>query len=69
MHLYRPTGDVQDLETAVDLADEAIDKLYGDRWFKGHPAKLYYESMDGVAYLLYALLGLVAHPKKLPANL
>ncbi len=26
--------------------------------FRGHPAKPYYEAMDGVGYLLYALLQL-----------
>jgi hypothetical protein len=69
LHLHHATGDEQDLETAVALADEAMDKLYENGWFKGHPAKPYYESTDGVAYLLYALVELAVFPKKLPANL
>ncbi len=69
LHLHRATGDSEDLETAVALADEAVDKLYENGWFKGHPAKPYYESTDGVAYLLYALVELASYPKELPANL
>ena len=67
--LHRATGDDADLNTAIDLADEAMDKLYINGWFRGHPAKPYYESTDGVAYLLYALLELSAHPDVLPVNL
>lgn len=67
--LHRATHDPADLETAIALADEAMDKLYTDGWFRGHPAKPYYESTDGVAYLLYALLELSAHPDKLDVNL
>jgi hypothetical protein len=69
LHLHRATGDEQELNTAVALADEAIGKLYQNGWFRGHPAKPYYESTDGVAYLLYALVELALHPKELPANL
>jgi hypothetical protein len=68
--LHRATGDDADLETAQELADEAIEKLCTeDGWFRGHPAKPYYESTDGVGYLLYALLELSAHPKRLSPNL
>jgi len=69
LHLHRATGDERELNTAVALADEAIEKLYQNGWFRGHPAKPYYESTDGVAYLLYALVELALHPKELPANL
>src|SRR5690606_5828265 len=67
--LHRATGDERELETAVQLADEAMDKLYENGWFKGHPAKPYYESTDGVAYLLYALLELARFSTVLPVNL
>ncbi len=67
--LYRATNHDADLKTAVALADEALEKLYTDGWFRGHPAKPYYESTDGVAYLLYALLELSEHPDKLAVNL
>ncbi len=67
--LHRATNDDSDLDIALALADEAMAKLYTNGWFRGHPAKPYYESTDGVAYLLYALLELSAHPAKLPVNL
>lgn len=37
-------------------ADEAIEKLHHKALFRGDSAKPYYEAMDGVGYLLYALL-------------
>ena len=40
------------------MADQAIEKLYHQGLFRGHPAKPYYEAVDGVGYLLYALLEL-----------
>jgi hypothetical protein len=67
--LYRATDDHANLINAVALADIAMAKLYTDGWFRGHPAKHYYESTDGVAYLLYALLELSTYPNKLPVNL
>ncbi len=67
--LYRATNDSEDLDLAMALADEAMAKLYTEGWFRGHPAKPYYESTDGVAYLLYALLELSVHPTKIAANL
>jgi hypothetical protein len=52
------TGDRPYLDDAKVLADTAIEKLYYKGLFRGHPAKPYYEAMDGVGYLLYALLEL-----------
>lgn len=69
LSLYRAAGNPEDFATAVALADEAMDKCYQDGWFKGHPAKPYYESTDGVAYLMYALLELAEYPKPLGVNL
>jgi hypothetical protein len=69
LSLYDVTKDPDDLSTAVSLADEAIAKLYENGWLKGHPAKPYYESTDGVAYLMYALLELSVYPQRLPVNL
>jgi len=66
LHLYVVTGEDQYLEDARSLADTAIEKLYHKGLFRGHPAKPYYEAMDGVGYLLYALLqldGVLADPK------
>ena len=56
--LYGTTGEEQYRESAVRLADEAVTKLYSNGVFRGHPAKPYYEAMDGVGYLLLALLDL-----------
>lgn len=53
---YRITGSQEDRDTALALADEAIAKLRTESgWFRGHPAKPYYESTDGVGILLNAL--------------
>ncbi|MCL4693582.1 MAG: hypothetical protein KJ060_13865, partial [Candidatus Hydrogenedentes bacterium] len=68
LHLHYATGDPAELDTATTLAHEAIDKLYVNGWFKGHPAKPYYESTDGVGLLLYALLELSEYPKRMPGN-
>lgn len=69
LHLYYAAKNPQDLTAAVSLADEAIAKLYENGWFKGHPAKPYYEATDGVGFLLYALVELSAHPRRMPPNL
>ena len=69
LRLHYAAGDPIDLVTAQVLAIEATDKLIENGWVKGHPAKPYYSSTDGVGYLLYALLELSAYPKRLPPNL
>ena len=58
LHLYVLTGESNYLASARKMADEAIANLYHKGFFRGHPAKPYYESVDGVGYLLYALLEL-----------
>ncbi len=58
LHLYVLTGERRYSDNARALADTAIEKLYHKGLFRGHPAKSYYEAMDGVGYLLYALLAL-----------
>jgi hypothetical protein len=58
LHLYVVTGERRYLDDARGLADRAIENLYHKGLFRGHPAKQYYEAMDGVGYLLYALLQL-----------
>ncbi len=58
LHLYVATGEKRYLDDARSMADTAIDKLYVNGLFRGHPAKPYYEAVDGVGYLLYALLEL-----------
>ncbi len=58
IHMYIITREKKYLEEAEALADTAIGKLYHKGLFRGHPAKPYYEAMDGVGYLMYALLEL-----------
>lgn len=58
VHLYRATGNEEYLRTAETLADETIEKLWDNGLFKGHPAKPYYDALDGVGLLLLALLDL-----------
>lgn len=69
LSLHYAAGEEEDLATARALAVEAREKLVKDGWVLGHPAKPYYESTDGVAYLLYAFLELVSYPRQLPPNL
>lgn len=58
LHLFIVTKDEQYLQEARLFADQAVAKLYYKGLFRGHPAKPYYEAVDGVGYLLYALLEL-----------
>jgi hypothetical protein len=67
--MHRATKNGKHLKTAHALASEAIEKLVENGWVKGQPAKPYYESTDGVGYLLYALFELAEHPNYLPPNL
>jgi hypothetical protein len=56
--MYALTRRGEYLASAKKFADEAIEKLYVNGMFKGHPAKPYYESIDGVGTLIYALIEL-----------
>ena len=67
--MNRVTKDADYLEIANVLARDAIDKLVENGWVKGQPAKRYYESTDGVGFLLYAFLELAEYPERLPPNL
>jgi len=58
IHLYILTAEPSHLQTARQAADDAVARLYANGLFRGHPAKPYYEAMDGVGCLLYALLEL-----------
>ena len=58
LSLGRAAGSAEDLDTARNIADDAISKLYRNGWFTGHPATPYYETIDGVPMLLTALLEL-----------
>jgi len=58
IHLYVVTKNDQYLDQARKMADIAVKKLHHKGLFRGHPAKPYYEAMDGVGYLLYGLLEL-----------
>lgn len=44
------------LEHARELAEEAIDQLWEDGMFQGYPDSHVYESVDGVGFLLLALI-------------
>lgn len=66
LHLYIATGKIKYKQHAVKMADEAIDKLYYNGFFRGHPSKNYSEAIDGIGFLLYALLQLdhvIQNPK------
>jgi len=58
VHLYRATGEEHYLSVAQSVATEAVQKLYQNGMFKGHPAKPYYEATNGVGLLLWSLLEL-----------
>jgi uncharacterized protein YyaL (SSP411 family) len=59
-HMYNATHDSSYLRIAEQVGQDAVDKLYVNGIFRGHPAKPYYESTDGVGVLLDALLDLDA---------
>jgi len=61
--LYHVTGEDDFLQRAETLAREAVDKLYVNGIFRGHPAKDYYQANDGVGYLLHAFMQLDALPE------
>ncbi|MCC6731014.1 MAG: hypothetical protein IT208_16945 [Chthonomonadales bacterium] len=63
VHLYRATSDAADLRMARTLADEALGRLQENGWVKGHAAKSYDETTDGVGVLLEALLELDSPPR------
>ena len=56
--MYNTTGESHYLQTAEEVAQDAVDKLYVNDIFRGHPAKPYYEATNGVGLLLDALLDL-----------
>ncbi|OHB49996.1 MAG: hypothetical protein A2Y10_13750 [Planctomycetes bacterium GWF2_41_51] len=56
--MYILTNQQKYLKLAQKFADEAMKKLYTNGLFKGHPAKTYYEAVDGIGNLLYALVEL-----------
>ena len=58
LNLHRATGEDRYLKQGQSLADEAVAKLRHKGLFRGHPAKPYYEAVDGVGYLLAAMLDL-----------
>ncbi len=58
LSMFSATGKQTYLESAIKTADDAIAKLWDNGLFRGHPAKPYYENIDGVGYLLNSLLQL-----------
>jgi hypothetical protein len=63
VHLYHATKEERYLNLAKQVASEAVDKLYVNGLFKGHPAKPYYEATNGVGLLLHAFMELDALPR------
>ena len=61
------TEDRSHLDFARTVADEAVARLYYRGLLRGHPGKPYYEAIDGVGYLLVALIQLdqVSHGNNL----
>jgi uncharacterized protein YyaL (SSP411 family) len=57
-HLYEATHDTSYLELAQTVGQDAVNKLYVNGIFRGHVAKPYYESTNGVGVLLDAMLEL-----------
>lgn len=60
VRMHELTGDAQHRDFAHEAAREAVARLFHQGLFRGHPAKPYYESLDGVGDLLCALLELDA---------
>jgi hypothetical protein len=58
LHLHRITGQDEYRDFARQVAREAVSRLYYKGLLRGHPCKPYYESIDGVGYLLVGLLQL-----------
>jgi hypothetical protein len=56
INMHKATGDARYLQGAQEYAEDAVGKLYRNGLFKGHPAKPYYEAVDGVGFLLQGLL-------------
>lgn len=58
VHLYALTGQQAYLDDARRTARTAVANLYYQGLFRGHPAKPFYSSVDGVGFLLYGLVEL-----------
>ena len=58
VHLHQATGKKHHLDLADQLAEDSVRKLFHNGLLKGHAAKPYYETTNGVGLLLYALLEL-----------
>ncbi len=58
LHMHALTGDPGCLALARTYADDGVSRLYYKGLFRGHPGKPYYEAIDGVGYLLVALIQL-----------
>ena len=67
-NLYNATGKTNAayLQTAEQVAQDAVDKLYVNDIFRGHPAEPYYETTKGVGVLLESLLDLDTVSTKRP---
>ncbi len=64
--LYKSTKKKGYIKQARKVANQSIEKLYENGLFRGHPAKPYYEAVDGVGKLLFALLVLELTDSRYP---
>lgn len=55
---YHIFGRKEWLNLAFALADEAVEKLFDHGMFRGHPGEDRYDAVDGVGYLMLALMHL-----------
>jgi hypothetical protein len=69
VNMYDATDDRSYLQLAEQVAQDAVDKLYVNGIFRGHAAKPYYESTNGVGVLLDAMLELDAVAAPEPGTL
>jgi hypothetical protein len=56
--LAAATGRKDHLRVAEAYARQAIDLLFNRKIIRGHPAKPYYEAVDGVGFLCHGLVQL-----------
>jgi hypothetical protein len=69
VHMYNATDNASYLQLAELVGQDAVDKLYVNGIFRGHAAKPYYESTNGVGVLLDAMLELDAVAAPEPGTL
>lgn len=64
LHLHHATGEARHRKLALELAREAVEKLFREGLPRAHPAKPYWEATQGSGLLLHALLELAVFPER-----